>query len=308
MVRNPKYWDAKDIKIKELDYVNVQVGPQQVNALESGTVNVTSIQATDAPVVRENPDYVVASGAAQTQSLWMPVCKSSGPLANVKVRQALNYGVDRTGINHAVLQGLGQPQWAIVPKGNLYFDPALNGYYAYNPKKAKQLLAQAGYSKGLPLSVIVTTSNPVMAETATILQAQWKKIGVDLTIVPSTNFVSDLYLRKLAPLGLNPEVRGGLEGLTGPYSLSGGTGDLCDYNDPTLNAITSQIGELAPQSPKAIALWRQAQTYIVQNALSVWIDFSPYIYASAKNVHGVSFMLQYALPVPYFWSLSVSSS
>ena len=72
----------------------------------------------------------LASGAAQTQSLWMPVCKASGPLANVKIRQALNYGVDRTGINHAVLQGLGQPQWAIVPKGNLYFDPALNGYYA----------------------------------------------------------------------------------------------------------------------------------------------------------------------------------
>ena len=308
LARNPRYWDAKDIKIKELDYANVQVGPQQVNALESGTVNVTSIQATDAPAVRENPAYVVASGAAQTQSLWMPVCKSTSPLDNVKVRQALNDGVDRTGINHAVLQGLGQPQWAIVPKGNLYFDPALNGYYAYNPKKAKQLLAQAGYSKGLPLSVIVTTSNPVMAETATILQAQWKKIGVELTIVPSTNFVSDLYLRKLAPLGLNPEVRGGLEGLTGPYSLSGGTGDICDYNDPTLNAITSQIGELAPQSPKAIALWRQAQTYIVKNALSVWIDFSPFIYASAKNVHGVSFMLQYALPVPYFWTLSVGPS
>ncbi len=308
LAKNPTYWDAKDIKVKELEYVNVLPGPQQVNALESGIINVTSIQATDAPAVRENPAYVVASGAAQTQSLWMPVCKSSGPLANVKVREALNYGVDRTGINHAVLQGLGQPQWAIVPKGNLYFDPTLNGYYAYNPKKAEQLLAQAGYPKGLPLSVIVTTSNPVMAETATIVQAQWKKIGVDLTIVPTTDFVSDLYLRKLAPLGLNPEVRGGLEGLTGPYSLSGGTGDFCDYNDPALNAITSQIGELAPQSPKAVALWRQAQSYIVKNALSVWIDFSPYIYASAKNVHGVSFMLQYALPVPYFWSLSVSSS
>ncbi len=238
-------------------------------------------------------------------------CRSvstSGPLANAKVRQALNYAVDRTGINHAVLQGLGQPQWAIVPKGNLYFDPTLNGHYAYNPKKAKQLLAQAGYSKGLPLSVIVTTSNPVHAETVTILQAQWKKIGVELTIVPSTNFVSDFYLRKVAPLGLNPEVRGGLEGLTGPYSLSGGTGDTCDYNDPALNAITSQIAGLAPQSPKAIALWHQAQTYIVTNALSIWMDFSPYIYASAKNVHGVSFMLQYALPVPYFWSLSVASS
>jgi hypothetical protein len=89
------------------------------------------------------------------------------------------------------------------------------------------------------------------------------------------NFVNDLYVRKVAPIGLLPEVRGGLEGLTGPYSLSGGTGDICEYNDPTLNAITDQIGELAPQSPKAIALWRHAQAHIVKNALSIWLDFSP---------------------------------
>ena len=146
-----------------------------------------------------------------------------------------------------------------------------------------------------------------MAETATILQAQWKKIGVDLTIVPTSNFVSDFYLRKLAPLGLNPEVRGGLEGLD--RALQSQRGDRGYPAITTIRAWTRSPARSVSwlrRAPRPSPCGARPRAYIVKNALSVWIDFSPYIYASAKSVHGVSFMLQYALPVPYFWSLSVA--
>ncbi|MDA8043939.1 MAG: ABC transporter substrate-binding protein [Actinomycetota bacterium] len=303
LARNPRYWDAKDIRISELEYVNTAPGPQQVNALESNLANVSQIPISDVPAVRSNSAYTVGTAAAQTQSLWMPVCKSTAPLNLVPVRQALSYAIDRPAINAAVLKGVGEPQWALWPQGSIYFPAQLRNYYAYNPQKAQQLLAQAGYPNGFPLSILISPS-PVIEQAATIIQQEWKAIGVKATLVTSSNFVNDLYIRKVAPLGINPEVRGGVAVLTGPYQ-PGSEGDLCNFDNHSLDAIASQLSSLAPQNPKAIDLWRQAQTYVVQNALSIWLEFSPYVFASSKKVSGVQFLAQYALPVPYYWSLSV---
>ena len=84
-----------------------------------------------------------------------------GPLANVKVRQALDYAVDRKGINATtVLEGVGQPPWALWPAGSNCFPPNLKGYYAFNLKKARQLMAQAGFAKGFSTEVLCRTAQP----------------------------------------------------------------------------------------------------------------------------------------------------
>ncbi len=69
------------------------------------------------------------------------------PLDNVKVRQALNYAINRDEINKIVAVGLGEPSSAILPKEHWACDPATANFYPYDPAKAKALLAEAGLSQ-----------------------------------------------------------------------------------------------------------------------------------------------------------------
>jgi len=267
-------------------------------------VNVTSIPVNDAPNLQHNGAYRVGTVDSQTQSLWVPVCKSNPPLSDLRVRQALNYAINRKAINRAVLGDLGEPQWALWPSNSIFFPPSLNGYYAYNPAKAKTLLAEAGYPHGISTQLLVPPGSPVETQVATILQSEWKQVGVSASLVQTLNVVSDLYERRVAPMAILPEVRGGIEALTGPFEPDT-IGDLCNYNSPTLDGLTAQLGSLPPTSPQAVSLTREAQKYIVSNALAVWINFQPYVYGSSSEVNGVSFLTQYAQPVPYYWTLRV---
>jgi oligopeptide transport system substrate-binding protein len=73
------------------------------------------------------------------------------PLDNPKIRQALNYAVDREGLVHEVLQSRYAAARGVLPPGTLGFNPQLRGY-GYDPGLARELLAQAGYpgGRGLP--------------------------------------------------------------------------------------------------------------------------------------------------------------
>ena len=134
----------------------------------------------------------------------MPICKSSGPLANVKVRQALNYATNRVAINNALFFGKGQPAWSIFPSTSSYYDSSLTNDYAYNVKKAKQLLAQAGYPHGFSTIAHAPAPGrrtPVGHRAAATMEANRRQ----LQIVQASNYVTDLYTDNKAQMGLNPQ-------------------------------------------------------------------------------------------------------
>ena len=76
--------------------------------------------------VDRNSSLRVTSAPQDAQYLWMPICKSSGPLADVKVRQALSYAVNRVQINSALLSGKGEPAWTLYPSNSALYDKSLD--------------------------------------------------------------------------------------------------------------------------------------------------------------------------------------
>ncbi len=305
LVKNPKYWDAKDIKLKGITFINVPAGPQQVNALQSGTVDVeVNLQTSNIPALKNTPNLQTNSTFPDANYFFAPICKASGPLANAKVRQALNYATNRVAINNALLFGKGQPAWSIFPTTSVYYDKSLTNYYAYNLKKAKQLLASAGYPKGFSTSLMALPL-PANQQVATVLQNQWKQIGVQVQIVATSNYVTDLYRNNKAQIGLNPQGLPGIQKITTSYT-PGTVGDLCNYNDPTLNNITNEIQATPPNSPKLVSLWKQAQQLIIKDALSVYVDFSPLLTAASKSVKNLQ-VVPYVGGVLNYWVVSVKS-
>lgn len=114
----------------------------------------------------------------------LPGAKQSPLATNRYLRQALNYAIDRHRIVSYVLHGKG------IPTRHGFLPPSLPGYsesvggYGFDPDKARQLLAQAGYpnGKGLPTLVLQLGHNPRTTSVAEAVQEQWKDVGVNVTL------------------------------------------------------------------------------------------------------------------------------
>ena len=126
---------------------------------------------------------------------------------------------------------------------------------------------------------------------------------MSVQIVQSSNYVTDLYTDNKAQMGLNPEGLPGIQKITTQYIL-GDVGDLCNYNNPALNALTKEIEALPPSSPKLKGVWTKAQDFIVKNALSIYVDYSPDVTGAAKDVKD-PVNIPYVGGVLNYWVVSV---
>jgi peptide/nickel transport system substrate-binding protein len=102
-------------------------------------------------------------------------------LSKKLVRQALNHAVDYKGIIDYVLQGNGVQMRGPVPKGMWGHNPSVL-QYGRDVDKAKKLLKEAGYAKGLDLKLIYSERRPSWEQIATILQSNFSDIGVNLKL------------------------------------------------------------------------------------------------------------------------------
>ncbi|TMK64276.1 MAG: ABC transporter substrate-binding protein [Actinobacteria bacterium] len=297
--KNPKYWDRAHIKIGTIRYVNALSDPAVLNLLRGGQVDFAVLPIASVPAVQHDPSLKLGSLSDSNQLVWIPVCKSTAPLDNVRVRQGLSYAIDRKAISKAVFLGRAAPASGLWPDDNVYMPADLRGKYAYNPRKAKQLLRAAGFKQGLKLTLmpIDALSIPPVAE---VIQQEWKAIGVDLTIVPSSNFVNDLYIEHRAAMGLVPVQP---VPKTRAY-LPGNVGDLCTYHDPKIDAIQDRLLAAPEGSADAIKAWSDLEHVVVNQALSIFVMFRPVTYATTTNVKGLK-LVPGLNPYPYLWDVSV---
>jgi peptide/nickel transport system substrate-binding protein len=109
---------------------------------------------------------------------------SHKPFDDVRVRQAINYAINVDTIVKGVLKGLGIPADNLVAPGVVGYYPIPN-YHRYDPAKAKQLLADAGYASGFKTSVLMGEGRYfLLKEILTVVQAQLKDVGIDMEIKP----------------------------------------------------------------------------------------------------------------------------
>jgi peptide/nickel transport system substrate-binding protein len=181
---NKAYWGGAP-KIDELVLKPLADPAARLAALRSGDVNWI-----EAP----NPDDIASLKAAGFQVLtnsydhvWPWIFDlTKKPLNDVRVRQALNYAIDRSTMASALLQGTADPAAQLAPKANLAYRAA-NDVYRYDPAKAKQLLAAAGYPNGFSMSLSYPTSGSGNMQPGPMnqeLQSDLAKVGVKVTLKP----------------------------------------------------------------------------------------------------------------------------
>ena len=111
-------------------------------------------------------------------------CAKPG-LNNLKVRQAINFALDRPGFVKASLAGVGEPAYMNLPKTHWAYDDTLVNLYPHNLDKARALLAEAGFKDGLDLTVGSYTDQDSVRRSEIVME-QLRKVGIRLKFITGT--------------------------------------------------------------------------------------------------------------------------
>ncbi len=178
-VRNTRY--RKDIKIDRV-FMKEMLPEAAEIAMEKGELDLAWVGAKGALRLAPVPNVVIVVGTNPGINL-ISARIESGPLSDVRVRQALLYAIDRKGIVNKV--HVGRAQIVNTFNRTAGIDTSKLNSYEYNPEKAKELLKEAKWD---PDYVIEMKWIPGLSaerdQTNEIVQANWAAVGVKMELVP----------------------------------------------------------------------------------------------------------------------------
>lgn len=182
LVPNPHYHGTKPL-LKKVVY---RIIPEIMTATGEFEVgNLDMMKIPDAEYERwindtERKEYILTQDKLAV--CYIGLNNQKKPFTDVRVRQALNYALDIETITHALLKDRGRVAHGSVPPLLLGEADSLKATYQYNPKKAKRLLAEAGYAQGFTME-IWQKHNPEAARILETVQAYLGQVGITVQLV-----------------------------------------------------------------------------------------------------------------------------
>lgn len=168
----------KPASIKEVTIRFIPDPTTATIAIESGEIDMTdNVSIVDLEAISN--DIVGVYESPSTHFNWVAINTSIAPFNDAKVRKAIEYAIDKESVIIAALEGHGTVAETIAFDGILGYDPTIGGN-EYNPEKAKELLAEAGYSNGIETTMLALGGyTSVVAET---VQANLMEVGINVEI------------------------------------------------------------------------------------------------------------------------------
>jgi len=292
-----KYWQRQlaqpqDVprleKVTIVFFANVEA---LMIALRSGSIDGANLVGSFAAQLDHRKFDIIDSHSAAVQLLAL---NNAAPgLNDVRVRKAINYGVDVQGIIDGAFFGKGVPSGSpIIPGLSTYYDNSLS--YPYDPQKARSLLAEAGFNdtRKFSLEITVPSEYSMHVDTAQVIADQLEKIGINATIklVDWNTWLSEVYRGRnyqATVISLDSPTVSARSFLTRYESKNGS--NFINFNngqfDKTFALLLTTTSETSRKQ-----LYKDAQRIITENAASVYIQDILYYkvfridtFAGAKN-------------------------
>ncbi|HWV36531.1 MAG TPA: ABC transporter substrate-binding protein, partial [Thermomicrobiales bacterium] len=176
---NPDYWNPDLAAAVPQLTIRGMAEPSALGiAVQSGDANFAGpLEASQAQLLRSD-DRVTVTEVDGMTIYWVTMNNAKEPFTDVKVRQALNYGVNKEAVLMA--GSLGEGYVADAPITRSVWGYHETGGYDYDPDKAKELLAEAGYSDGFSTEL---WTSAVHRDRAVAVQNQLQQIGVQAEVI-----------------------------------------------------------------------------------------------------------------------------
>ena len=319
----PEFFDGANTGPYNFDRIEFSILPEEatrIAALESGDIDYVNGISNPLDVAILEAADVTVQQAPFGQVRMIYIQNHVPPFDDARVRQALNYSVNREEITQIVTDGADQISRGPISPGMLGYDPAIEeqcGYH-FDLDRAKELMQEAGYTygddgmlitpDGEPFSLTMI-GEPVDSGTAymEVLQSMWRELGLDITL--ESTEPSILYPRLTErDYEMGYGRRGGWTSYDYLYAIyHSSTGrDLpgsmrSAVNDPTTDAFLEKNRALAMDNPDLQDSINELYCHIAEQAYSVWISdgvFRPSIGPRVMGfVAGPAFAGR-----PVFWS------
>jgi peptide/nickel transport system substrate-binding protein len=296
---NKNYYDQAAIHYKSITIRVMANTNSQLQALKSNQIDLMPGTADVASSVKGSSTL----GQKTAPAIWagLFLLDRDGTivpaLKDVRVRQALNYAVDRAAITKAVYGEYAEPTAQPAVDGFDGYSKASADAYSYDPEKAKQLLADAGYGSGITIPVNYGSFDPDSTKLVQAVQDQLGKVGVKLKLTGAPNFggwVNNLVSKKYAATVLSPGSGGSEFFLAGSSFMPGGIMNIFGVSDPDMTAAFTALSTSTDADRAAAA--HRVNDVAVQKAFTLPIAAVDTIVLYNKKLDGVSFVPGSSVP------------
>ncbi len=293
--RNEDYWGERG-KLETIIYHPITEAASRVIALESGDVDViTQIPPADLFRLEKDPDILISKTMSIGAQQFRFHCKRA-PYTDARVRQAVSYAIDRRAILENLMPGMAEPSTGpLTPRIRGRADL---GEIPYDPERAKQLLAQAGYPDGFDTKITTTPRYNMGVELAQAVAAQLSKVGIRAEIEVLEWGTIRQYWSGLSPADCPLEIfimGAGASSADADWGLrpifrtqernenNYGFYSNAEFDDLVERAMREVDAE------RRNALYRRAQEIVyLEDPGAIWMYDNYHIVASRRNVAGLT--------------------
>lgn len=302
--RRDDYWgedpDFSELTISVFDNENAMV-----NGLKTGQLDSAVLQTADQQVAAEQDTTLTFNDSSfdfQGLLLFDRDGAITPELADPKVRQALNFAVDREAMLDVVLDGRGEATSQVWGTETAGYEESLDDYYAYDPEKAKQLLVEAGYADGFEI-VLPRLTTIVTDNIASALQSDFAEVGVTLTWadVEAATALQQIFVeREFSAMVMNMG-QSANDWIVYASLVAPGTFNFFGTTDETVQRIAGEARAM-PQEDAA-DLYHELNEHLVEQA---W--FLPFYRLGYQlvSVPGIDVEVQSGMAVPSIYNYSLA--
>ena len=279
--RNDSYWRPG---LPYLDGVNIAIMNEPATALRSVIAGENDLATSLGPQQKNVADRskLVTQLTHSLGMVGIYLNYARPPLNDTRIRQALNYAIDRDALNQAIALGLDVPTSAILPKEHWACDPASAQYYRHDPAMARKLLAEAGFPEGIDIPML-GWSDQISMQRQEVIVSQLARSGIRVQLTPvSASASSTMFFGpakqgagRMAQIAARPDPSQEYDNLFSKdaYFNAGGV-ELPGYRE-LLDATMATTDRAARK-----AAFAKLQRFVVENALLV-----PIVFNTAITVH-----------------------
>ncbi|MFD0670011.1 ABC transporter substrate-binding protein [Cohnella sp. GCM10027633] len=310
VARNPDYaWAPGTVDNQGaayLDGITYKIIPEEATRI--GSVQSKQILAAET-VPPQNIVSIESDSSLQllkSNTVGLPytlfINQDHAPWDDVKVRQALQSGIDVGAIVKTLYLGTYEQAWSSLTPGIFGYDASLEGSVQPDADKAAKLLDESGWvleadgirakdGKKLTLHYVDGSPNREKRnDIAVIIQQQLKKIGIEVNIELTKDVLTKVYTNREYDIYGNSQVNSDPNALYSFYHTAapGAFGNIAGVSDPQVDQWLEQ-GAVEKDDAKRAELYKNVQHYIKDNAVIIPIYVFPYTVAAGKSVQGLKF-------------------
>ncbi len=288
--RNPYFWESGQPYLETVRWNFATESNSRVLALKGGQAQMADGVPYSQMASLQGESNVVVQRAPVPAWIGLSLNHKDKPFADVNVRKAIQYAIDKKEINEEIFKGVGSIPNSIMPE--LKLDSKAIAPYEYSPSKAKEYLAKSSYPSGFSATLTYPAGLEYYKQLTLLIQQELAAIGIKIKLVEMSQATvaekfTEMDYEMTFPF---PQWSSDIpipDEFAGFYALkaTGTNGFFTGWSDPTISSKV-QTFRSTPNEVTRAQQWPVIQREFLEQTPAVNVLDVPFINAHQSNVCG----------------------